>query len=414
VVLQTLSGKLRRCRLAALAAIAFAVLALPSAASADLGLGVSLPALSASAIPVPLPPLGAPADTVLPLISGATQAGQTASCSPGSWTGSPTTYAYTWQLDGTDIAGATGSTYTLAAGDVGHLVTCTVDAANALGLGAPAISLPIIPITPPGLPVPVSTSPPAISGNPAIGQPLTCSSGTWSNNPTSYTYAWQRAGAIVSGATGASYVSTGSDLAQAISCVVVAHNAVGDSAPAFSLPVIAVAAPNGGTGGGGGTGKPGSGGGKKPTKLLAPVVKSLSVSPGRMTITVRGKRQTTPGATFRYAIDKKAAVLIYVERRLVGRVNGRSCAAVNKRNAHARHCTRYVRVASFRVNNAGAGSHTLKYRGRQGKGLVPSGGYTVFAAAQNAAGWSRLRYASFAVARKHVKVQTRRPARHRK
>ena len=120
-----------------------------------------------------------------------------------------------------------------------------------------------------------------------------------------------------------------------------------------------------------------------------------------MTITVRGKRQTTPGATFRYAIDKRAGGADL--RRAAGSSAASTAAAAprsTKRNAHARHCTRYVRVASFTVKNAGAGSHTLKYRGRQGKGLVASGNYTVFAAAQNAAGWSKLRSASFAVARK--------------
>jgi hypothetical protein len=475
------------------------------AVSAANGLGVSLPVPSAATVPAGLPLLGAPADTVLPMIAGATQVGQTASCSPGSWTGSPTSYVYSWQRDGTDIAGATGSTYTLAAADTGQAVTCTVAAANGLGLGARAISLPILPVTPPGLPVPldttlpaiagspqlgqtvtcspgtwtgdptsfvyswqrsgatisgavgstytlasqdvgqsitcavsaangagsslpvgslpvvplgasslpvpVATSPPTISGNPALGQNLTCSSGSWSNAPTSYTYAWQRTGAILSGATGSTYVATASDLAQAISCIVVAHNASGDSAPAFSLPVVPVA----GGGGGGGGGKPGSGGGKpKAPKLLAPTVKSLSVSPRKMMITVKGKRQTTRGATFRFAIDKPAGVLIYVERRTVGRVNGRSCAATTKRNAHARHCTRYVRVKAFTVKNAKAGGHTVKYGGRQGRGLVASGNYTVFAAAQNSAGWSRLRTASFAVARKQIRPPARRPSKHRK
>jgi hypothetical protein len=260
--------------------------------------------------------------------------------------------------------------------------------------------------------VPLDLTPPAIAGSPQLGQTLTCSSGSWSNNPTSYTYVWERTGAILSGATGSTYVPSASDAAQAISCIVVAHNAAGNSAPAISLPVVPFAVGTGGTRGRGGTG---SGGGKRGTpKLLAPIVKSLSVSPGRMTITVKGKRQTTPGATFRFTIDKAAGVLIYVERRLVGRVNGRSCAATTKRNAGARHCTRYIRVAVFAVKNAKAGAHTVKYRGRLGKGLVGSGNYAVFAAAANSAGWSKLKSANFAVTRKHVRVRGRRPASRRR
>jgi hypothetical protein len=41
---------------------------------------------------------------------------------------------------------------------------------------------------------------------------------------------------------------------------------------------------------------------------------------------------------------------------------------------------------------------------------VISGNYTVFAAAANSAGWSKLKSTNFAIARKHVKVHARRGA----
>src|SRR5207244_1252999 len=40
---------------------------------------------------------GAPANTSLPAISGVAQSGQTLSGSTGSWTGSPTNFAFQWQ-----------------------------------------------------------------------------------------------------------------------------------------------------------------------------------------------------------------------------------------------------------------------------------------------------------------------------
>ncbi len=387
--------------------------AVTCAVTAANGLGISVPAVSLPVLPVTPPGLPIPVFTTAPAIAGSPQLGQTVTCSQGTWTNDPTSYVYSWQRSGATIPGALSATYTLASGDVGQAITCAVSAVNSAGSSLPVGSLPIVPRSPSSLPVPVATSLPAISGSPALGQTLTCSSGSWTNNPTSFVYGWERAGAIISGATGSTYVATASDLAQAVSCVVVAHNASGDSAPSFSLPVVPAAA---GIGGNPGGGKPGSGGKPRaPKKLSAPTVKSLSVSPRKMKITVKGKRRSTPGATFHYAIDKAAGgVLIYVEQRTVGRVNGRSCAKVTKRNKHARHCTRYVRVKSFTVRNVKAGSHTLKYRGRLGKGLVASGNYTVFAAARNSAGWSKLRTATFTVARKVVKVHSRRPPKHRK
>ncbi len=88
--------------------------------------GGSTPATSAQTAVVQGPP-SAPVNTVLPAISGTTTAGQQLSTTDGTWTGSPTpTFTYQWrQCDNagancTDIGGATNSTYTLVAGDVGE------------------------------------------------------------------------------------------------------------------------------------------------------------------------------------------------------------------------------------------------------------------------------------------------------
>jgi hypothetical protein len=84
-----------------------------------------------------------PVDTVLPGITGTAQPGQTLSCSTGSWTNSPTSYAYQWNRDGAAIVGATSSTYAVQAGDTGHALTCTVIASDADGPGQGATSLPV-------------------------------------------------------------------------------------------------------------------------------------------------------------------------------------------------------------------------------------------------------------------------------
>ncbi len=88
----------------------------------------------------PLLPPEPPQDTAPPTISGNATAGQKLTASTGSWTGSPTSYAYQWQTcSGTslascvDIAGASAPSRTLGASDVGHTERVIVTAANASG-----------------------------------------------------------------------------------------------------------------------------------------------------------------------------------------------------------------------------------------------------------------------------------------
>jgi hypothetical protein len=81
--------------------------------------------------PVPLPPTAVDA----PYVSGTGTVGSTLAATMGNWTGSPTSYAYQWQSDGTNLAGATGASYVVAASDSGHSLTCIVTATNAAGSG---------------------------------------------------------------------------------------------------------------------------------------------------------------------------------------------------------------------------------------------------------------------------------------
>ena len=84
-------------------------------------------------------PAAAPSNTALPVISGTAAQGQTLTTSNGSWNGSPTSYAYQWRRcdssgnNCTNISGASGGSYTLASGDVGHTVDVVVTATNAGG-----------------------------------------------------------------------------------------------------------------------------------------------------------------------------------------------------------------------------------------------------------------------------------------
>lgn len=81
-----------------------------------------------------------PVNSVAPVISGNVQVGQTLSTTNGTWSNTPTSYAYQWKRAGVDIGSATASTYVLVEADAGAAITCAVTASNAGGAGTPATS----------------------------------------------------------------------------------------------------------------------------------------------------------------------------------------------------------------------------------------------------------------------------------
>jgi hypothetical protein len=80
-----------------------------------------------------------PAMLAPPTVTGTPQVGQTLSSTAGSWTNSPTSFAYQWThcdpagANCAPIDGATSSSYTLATADVGATVRVSVTATNRLG-----------------------------------------------------------------------------------------------------------------------------------------------------------------------------------------------------------------------------------------------------------------------------------------
>lgn len=73
----------------------------------------------------------APANTVLPAISGTATVGQTLTASDGTWTGREAPkLAHQWKAGGAPIVGATAKSYVLTAAEVGKTITVTVTAAN--------------------------------------------------------------------------------------------------------------------------------------------------------------------------------------------------------------------------------------------------------------------------------------------
>ena len=103
----------------------------------------------------------------------------------------------------------------------------------------PVITTPAIVV-----PVPVNGSPPTVSGAPQQGQSLVESHGTWSGNPGSFSYEWERCGAAgcsgIPGATNQSYTLTAADVGQAIAVVETASNTGGAGTAVASAPSAVV------------------------------------------------------------------------------------------------------------------------------------------------------------------------------
>lgn len=103
------------------------------------------------------------------------------------------------------------------------------------------------------------TGPPACTSGQCGGAPVqaspgnyTCVVGTWSNDPTSYSYQWYLDGTPIQGATGATYRVMTADEGTTLTCAVAASGAGGTSAPVTGtgtyIPVPHVARCPGATG----------------------------------------------------------------------------------------------------------------------------------------------------------------------
>jgi hypothetical protein len=84
----------------------------------------------------------APAPTSAPVISGVAQQGQTLTAWTGTWSGSPTAYAFQWRsstdngVSWSAIAGASASSYLPTASDVNKRLDVVVAASNSAGSGS--------------------------------------------------------------------------------------------------------------------------------------------------------------------------------------------------------------------------------------------------------------------------------------
>lgn len=116
------------------------------------------PAEATSAPTAVITEASAPSNTDPPTISGTVQVGSTLTMDNGSWSSTPTSYAYSWSRCDQDggscaaISGATDQTYQLKQVDAGNTLRATVTATNSAG-STPASSAPTAVVPTPTAPV---------------------------------------------------------------------------------------------------------------------------------------------------------------------------------------------------------------------------------------------------------------------
>ena len=174
-----------------------------------------------------------------PTITGSPFVGATLTAHAGSWGPGSVTLTYQWKANGSNISGATSTTYVPAAGDFGKTITvavtgtepgytaATVDSAATASIAAAAFN---------------TIGVPTISGTPVVGGTLSAGTGTWAPTPDSYSYQWKANGTAISGATGSTFTLTGAQLGVTVTVTVTAHKAGYADASASSAPTAAVAA----------------------------------------------------------------------------------------------------------------------------------------------------------------------------
>lgn len=159
--------------------------------------------------------------TPTPKVTGTTKVGKTLTATAGKWKPAPVALNYQWLRNGTPITGASKTTYTLTAADLGAYVAVKVTGSKAGYTTTSKTSASTSKISLGSL----TTATVKVSGTANVGRTLTAKPGTWKPGSTTFTYQWYRNSTAIKTATKSSYTLTAPDLGTKLKVKVTGHSA---------------------------------------------------------------------------------------------------------------------------------------------------------------------------------------------
>ena len=216
----------------------------------DAGNDEELNSAATAAVAAAPPPPNTPA-TGLPTITGTAEVGDTLTAVTTAIEDADgldsAAFSYQWLADNADIAGATGSSYTLVAADEGKAikvqVSFTDDAGNDEELNSAATAAVAAAPPPPNTP---ATGLPTITGTAEVGDTLTAVTTAIEDadglDSAAFSYQWLADNADIAGATGSSYTLVAADEGKAIKVQVSFTDDAGNDEELNSAATAAVAA----------------------------------------------------------------------------------------------------------------------------------------------------------------------------
>ncbi len=148
--------------------------------------------------------------------------GQRLDLTTGTWGPTGVALAIQWQRGTggtfTDIAGATGTSHTLTAADLGATIRATVTGSLTGYTTTERTSAETATVTAPVVaPTPVTGPTPTLTGTARVGRVLTAGPGSWSPSSATLTYQWLRNGSPIAGARSRTYTLARADVNRSIS-----------------------------------------------------------------------------------------------------------------------------------------------------------------------------------------------------
>ena len=196
----------------------------------------------------PVTPKPSSPATGQPTISGTAQVGETLTANTSGIADADglddATFSYQWIADDSDIAGATGSTYTLAAADEGKVVKVRVSFTDDAGHAETLTSTATVAVA--AKPSSPATGQPAITGTAQVGETLTADTSGIADadglDNVSFSYQWIADDSDIAGATGSTYTLAAADEGKVVTVRVSFTDDRGHAETLTSTATVAVAA----------------------------------------------------------------------------------------------------------------------------------------------------------------------------